>query len=532
MVTFANPNSLKAGVTQISRLQRNAKNSGVELPSRQEMLESGTQAYLDISSPEALSGYARTADTVAGFAWMGADIALPALVAGSAGAMNYAGKGMGAMGLVGPAGSLKNTSNLVSSKYKLFTETPLSSLKSGEALAATVNAVASPFYRAAAAFNKRTGLFSNFANKAATKQVFHTEKANTLAASISNIPQDLASAVKGLLGVQHGDAQGLVEAGTEVSKLLDTHSAVLGKADSKTVKQIIKHNEKAHVFAQKSMDWGALATGEHHTLEAVRNASLKDGVSGGLLSVASVASTVATTMDTVSDVKAFRQLVADLTGKKVDEVNSGDALFAELPYGGQVARRALLSNAGPRGVLEAINTVFNIKMIKGSHMSMLMFALPAVLSQAVGMLTSGNVLDVYKEMKKNEAAGQMNLPDQYAQLIGLTHKELHQRGGGSSSFAQEIGRIYADRHASVRETLQAVVSGQVDRELHDIQQHNVQSEKSADVPSAQIHQVDEVKSNALVQTASKVPNELLKNTPSGFAERLMAEHHPASEAIR
>lgn len=249
-------------------------------------------------------------------------------------------------------------------------------------------------------------------------------------------------------------------------------------------------------MAQKSNDWHGLATGTHNTLEGVRNSTVQQGISGGLLSVASVASVIGTTAETVSDVRIFRQLVADMTGKEEQDVNSGEALFSTLPYAAEKARGALLSSAAPRVVLEGINTVFNIKMMSGRHVGMLTFLLPMAASQAIGLFTQGNILDVYKEMKKNEEAGQENLPDQYAALIGVSHKELSQRGGASSNFAQELGRIYAERHATVRETLQAVANGQIDLEIKDIIRHNVEAAKNQAQPEATLNDVSAVKANA------------------------------------
>lgn len=540
MFTTQGLEGLKTAQKAAVGIQRASK-PGTGLPSAEEVAPDLIGSYLvdrkDPYNTGIIGGMFGGLGNATNLLWLGNDLIAPMAVMGSAGAIGMAAKGANLVGAQNAGHKLKNTSAIVSDKFNTYyAEKPIESLKSGEAIARFSHKAVDPFYSVAKSVNGITGgLLSKFGNKAAGKSQLFAGKAMSLASAIEGAPAEVLKAVQHIANVPFGDHAGLKAAKDSLTELTDTHASLISKPTNKTIKQIIGNTDKAHMFAQKSTNWHELASGQHSTYANVKGASVQQGVSGGLLSVASVASVIGTTAETVSDVKVFRQILADLTGKSLDEVNSSDVLFSELPFAGQKARQALFASAAPRAVLEGINTVFNIKMIKGSHIGILTMLAPMFLSQAIGMFTSGNILDVYKEMKRNEAKGQENLPDQYAALIGMSHKKLAQRGGANSNFAQELGRMYAERHASVKDVMQAVMDGTIDKQIEKIVTHNAHDATmemapavpqpittTNDTPSSHLQGVSDVQSNTL---AAPLVNKITDSTNSSFAERVATPNH-------
>lgn len=515
------PHELNAAARRAAFIAQRTK-----MPSMEEAAPDVIQAFAGDPFPSAstVGMYAGMFGGALNLAALGNDIVLPALVNGMAGTANLAGKGAKKVGAAGAASKLTAAGDFVSGQYdKHFASKAIASVRGGESFADLVHQLVDPFYKAGSFINNKTGWFSKFANRASIKSEQFANKAASMAANVTNVPAEVTGAIQHLLTVPFGDHHALGDVTRGIDDLLEKAGPKVSRATRSQIKKTVSLTENAHLFANKSSGWTEWATGQHLTRANVKNAPLQRGVGGTLFSVASVASVVGTTAETISDVSVFRQMVADITGKDVKDVNVGDALFSELPHAGIVARRALLSSAAPRAVLEAINTVFNIKMIKGSHMGLLTLMVPLGLSQAIGIFSSGNVLDVYKEMKANEQKGIENMPDQYAALIGTTHKALYQRGGRDSNFAQELGRIYAERHASVHDVLQAVQNGQIDKEIEKIIAHNTKEAKQENVPVTELNAVNAVAPNALARMHSvDHAHDIAKGS---FAERVSNQSH-------
>lgn len=424
-------------------------------------------------------------------------------------------------------------------------ERTLADTKLGTAYAGLVDTISKPITGLIAGVDKMTGLVSWRANKHLGSAVSHGQQA--------------AAHASGVLGQLPKEAQGHVEelllaAGTQNVGAFDHHSKAITEmmgdleiALHKPLKGIQKAADKQMQALGSASTVASLATGTHNTLERVKAATVQSAISKSLWATGSVTSSALAVRDTMSDMDAFRSLVADIKGVEKEAVTSGDVLFGELPQAGNVARKALLTAAAPRAILQAVNQTFNVRMLMGKHVNFLFaLGLPMLGDQAVEMFNKGNILDVYKEMKSNEVAGQPNDAEHYAELIGAAHKELHVREGANSSFAQEVGRIYAEKQASVKETLADAQNGKISQLLEHIKAQNVggqdlsdgtdhahplagpvQSETQAEVPSPMVGQVQTIAAN------SNVPGQTLNAsaTPTSFADRV-GQAEPTTQAAQ
>ncbi len=236
------------------------------------------------------------------------------------------------------------------------------------------------------------------------------------------------------------------------------------------LKQTAKLNHKVHA-------WGNLKetiTAPH----SLKEMQLAHGVGNALWGAASLTSAYVTGKDIQSDIEALRNLVADVTHRKAKDISFDQLMFETLPEPASSARWHLVKTAGPRAMIESASVLFNLNMaLRGG--SFLLTMIPQVIGQGIGMLTGGGMLDSYKAMKANEQFHHPNPPELYAKLLGSSSKELQERGGETSRFAQALGKTYAERGYTVAQTLEAVANGQVLKDIEAMQSDSHTQSKSA-----------------------------------------------------
>ena len=463
-------------------------------------------------------------------------------LSGITGGMGLVAGGAGFVGADGLAGGIKHKRDAFTDvANKHFFEKPLHETKLAP-LAGISDRIMGVNYGVTKRLNKLFGgVFERRARMHQANAVSHINTVNKHAqTALQHLPQELGHALNSMLeAVQHGDARAVESYAKEIEELSSRNvlSAEASSALHGTMKSIDKH--------MKSLDkadlWNAMATGEHNTHAKVSNASLQRGLAQGLFAVGTTAETVSMVRSTYSDLETFRSLIADIKGVEKEEVNSGDVLFGHLPHIGNVARRALFTVAAPRTLLEAISQTMNVKMIMGGHVSLPAMFLPSIVSSGIGAYTQGNILDTYKEMKTNEQQGIANSAEQYASFIGVAHKGLHVREGMESSFTKELGRIYAERRATVQQVLAEVQNGKMDQLIYHIQHENREMAKpiseaeevvrdnggapETPMPSAMVGQVEAIHPN--VNTQRAVPDKPTSHAamaaqpqPTEFASRI------------
>ena len=495
----------------------------------------GVQTAAALNSPPRTDTMGKAFDTlgsVGGIGFMAAGFGPSVVLGGSSGALHYAGKGANKVGgLFGKhdlGQGLQNTGERITNFRNSTVEKELGETVMGSNFAGAVDSALSPIYALTSKLDGMTGLFSNGAKKHQYKASLHGEKAAAHAnEALHALSPDMATHVKDLLGAASANDVAAFTAHSDALKALQ-NTAKLEKPVAGLLGKVEKFASKQMAALGSAATATSFATGKHDTANKIKGATNSSAVAHTALFVGSVGETAATVKDTLSDVDAFRSMIADIKGVEKDQVDSGDTLFSELPYAGQVARKALLISAPPRAILEAINQTFNVRMIAGKHDNMMLFMLPMFASQAIGMFTSGNILDEYKTMKSNEQNGVPSEAEDYAKLIGLANKQLHARLGSESSFAKEVGRIYAERHVSLKQTLADAQNGVIDQLIYHIQHENVGQQASAqaaqqpETPSTELAQVDEVHANAAHMVHEKPANDATapQERPENFAARV------------
>ncbi len=388
-------------------------------------------------------------------------------------------------GFIAPAaiGAVAKVANLVRFKsaanalggvqdymHKPFGETGL-----GKVVVGGANAVLTPLSHVAESM-QGAGLFAGKKArtelKAANQQALVTGALGRIEAHAASAPGQLGNALGQLHASLH--AGGVATDGAMTKETLELLPKVEQlalkeghKAVAQELKQLPKLANKLNVAHTKAQAWANMP-------EAMRKGAAewgkKNDFHGGLdktlWGISSATSTYMTVHDLSSDLKALKYMVADMTGQKADDIGFGQLMLGKLPEPAAAVRAHLIKTGGPRALAEAANLAFNVNHILGRGAAWMM--LPMIgLSVGIGFLGGNEVLDIYKVMKKNEAARQPNTPEMYAQLVGETSKELKERGGAESKFASAVGALYAEKQYTVAQVLQAVNSGQL---LKDIEQ--------------------------------------------------------------
>lgn len=493
-----------------------------------------------------------TISTVGNIGWAGLEMGLPLFMYGAGGTMAVAGKSASILG-ADTAGQkiLHRKTQLQAAVEQTISKKELGASRFA-VIANIADSIVSPFYALSSRLNNATGLFSGRAIASEQKAMLHASKAAGHAQAVApHVHSDISTAMSNMLAAAHsGDSHLVEQHSASLREFMGLHGVSNGIAAD--INKAINFANKQLGALGNAEGWKELATGNHNTKLKASQTSLQNGLAQSLFAVGSTAETISMVRSTKSDLDAFRNLIADIKGVDVQDVTSGDVLFGDLPHVGNLARRAFLTTAAPRTVLEVINQTFNVRMIMGKHPNLLLMFAPMLASSGLDKLTAGNILDVYKDMKQQEARGDEIDTDEYAKLIGLAHKGLHSRGGDTSRFAKEIGRIYAAKHVSIRQTLADAQNGTIDQLIYHIQHENAQEDqvvsaeetlsrvngdKAQEIPSPAMKQLDTIQPNAMhketilkTEMAGTSPEE--DSIPQGFARRITPQPENFNEAVR
>lgn len=323
-----------------------------------------------------------------------------------------------------------------------------------------------PFTKAGKFLNSATGgmLENSAAAKAAMKD-HHAMTAMTSAVQLAELNPKFS-------GLSNVVSTAISDGNIELLRGHISEIHGLEKPLKKAADRITKSANSAISAGAKAENLSKLAHGVNDAAGVIKQTSVAHVAANSAFIAGGVASAYLTAKDINSDIRAYADMVSDLTGKPVKQLGMFDMFVGDAPYAAKLARNSLLLNAGPRTIADAANMVLNLKMLKNSFSVPLIataIGLPLA-SQGIGMLTGGNVLDAYKEMRANEVKGERNGADAYAKLLGLASEDLAKVGGETSQFTKALAEVYATQNVSTRDVLRAITTGKVMQDVKALQQ--------------------------------------------------------------
>ncbi len=430
----------------------------------------GAQAVEDV--PEHVAA-ANTASTWLNHGGMAAAMILPFGVGGLA----------WAAGKVGWKGAHKNLAGL---HGKL--ETPMGQIPWGQRVIKATNTVLTPFAAAAQNFCDTLGITQRRLSSLHVKASLHGAATNhsfmqvSAFAGAQNLHPELRSALKTVSAHAIEGVNGLPGDFKKFTTDSGNAAALAKRLGRKDIAAVVNAHEKNTARLLKTQGkinhWSDLKNSIRDP-RAIHTAPVAHSVGNMMWGAASITSAYVSAHDISKDVETLRELIADSTHQKVEDVTFGQMLFNELPEPANGARNSLLKNAGPRAVLEAVGLLLNMNMmLRGG--GFLITMLPQVLGWGVSAVADTGLIDAYKKMKINEKKQIANTPDKYAKLLGAASKELAERGGENSDFAQALALKYAEKKLTATEVIQKVVDGEVSRDVEALQNEHAHKKEESE----------------------------------------------------
>lgn len=286
-----------------------------------------------------------------------------------------------------------------------------------------------------------------------------------------------------------------------------THAAEVGHPAAKQIGKLTSAVEKAatsHYFAD-----GYAHLGEYAKKSSSRIA--QGGALHGLMNASFIAGAGITdyrmTTDLMKSLKNLKTMHAKLSGQSEDDISTLGLFLGKVSEPVEQARTEILKEFGPSIVLNAMNTVVNIKLAANQKSGglIMMMALPMLESMVARGFLGGKLLPTYNKMQDMQCAGEEVPAEMYATLIGSASKELRERGGADSNFAKALSVFYAEHHAKADTVLREVHDGTIKKRVKQLQQEH----------DAYVKEHPEV---AQSEAAEKAKNTVSKN--ESFVDRI------------
>ncbi len=466
-----------------------------------------------------IEGAARTIDGLAGHVGMGAFLGLP-LAGGAVWAVGKAGDGIGKL-MPGVGSVISQTAAAVGQPIQ-YLEKPIEATRFAGVVGMLDRVLFQPMASAGKIFNTLTGGFlENRAVAAVAKKNTHALTAMSHARGLASANANFAVLPEMVqAAIASGDMQGLTAHIGEVEK----HAKGALKPLLKGVGKHAGNAVSAGVSAEGLFN---MAHGVSDAKAAIGKTSVSHVTANMAFIAGGAASAYLTAKDINSDMRAYAELLSDLTGKPAKQFGAYDMFIGDTPYAAKIARNSLLLNAGPRAVAEAANTVLNLKMLKGGFSMPLMLSAMVIpmASQGIGMLTGGNVLDAYKEMRANEEKGEHNKPEDYAKLLGMASEELSKQGGENSQFTKALAEVYASQNVSVRQVMRAITTGKVMQDVRVLQQQYMAAQEQEHAAHQHSH-VEGLNKKREVPSVNKTPREALGVHTQSVIEQAQQPSNP------
>lgn len=440
---------------------------------------------------------------------MGAQLGIPAL----GGAFNWAGKKTGS-GMLTRAGA----------GLKAAGEMTFADIGSGIPLLGSVGrGVSNAAASVAGLFTDglhAIGITDFAANRHAAQAVKHADNlhtaANTLFAHQVSHPKLSAALAEVHTHLQAGPVAMNHEAFAEAMRQAENIAGEVGHgAVGKSLKAVGKHAarlEQSVFFADGYQNLS------HYTRNAPASFA-KQSVLHGAMNASFVAGAAISDIHTGVDLRKaltnLKSMYANITGTPEEEVSGWSLMLSgKAPEPVKAARAEIFKEYGPAVVLDAANTVLNVKFAVSNNFGslgknmLLLMAVPLANQMLVRNILGGQLLPAYEQMKNAEAAGEALPAESYAKLIGNASRELYDRGGEGSNFAKALGQIYANAHAKVDVVLREIDNGTLHKRIELLQRDYEKQQreagtqppeaKEAGAPEAVVSHVDRLKGNGKI----------------------------------
>jgi hypothetical protein len=219
----------------------------------------------------------------------------------------------------------------------------------------------------------------------------------------------------------------------------------------------------------------------------IGSSSLMHNTFNGVMIAGSAASLYHVARDFSGQCDAGRQMIADRTGRKLEDVSMMEFLTSgNLSKSETNARNLLLSTAGIHALVETATLGMVVKTASMNKlpgmMGMMAWIVPDMIRQVSEGLLGNSILPIYKSMSDAQKAGQQIPAEAYAEFILAANEQLRNRGITGKRFAEELGKNYAENNAPMHTVLADIDSGKMLQDVNDIIARN-KTEKNKDTPA-------------------------------------------------
>jgi hypothetical protein len=393
--------------------------------------------------------------------------------------------GIAKVGAKTKIGWLKRVGEKVGSAMETFTGTTFGQIGEKFGIGKTVGGITQPIANVTGSVAETAGDVTGFSARRRTANlakasghlsVLKDEVASLNAAELPSSLRGHVAKMQSAFNVAHIDRfdheqfakahEGFQKTTAELRKntaLDKTTSTALARTE-KSLGKIALRTEKMVANRAAVGAYGNVAKSIQSIPGTLSKTSAMHGIVSGGFVAGSALSMVGDARSFKNDLRALKQMYADVTGKDVKKVSAFDVLIGSVPAPLRAARRHMLIYTTVSEIADAIGMGVNIKTMGKNNMSFmssfLAFQVPDWIQKGTGNVLGDSIIPAYKALTLAHQAGQTISAEEYAQLLLLASPELKARGE-HSSFLMEIAKQYADAKASPADILKAASNGEI-----------------------------------------------------------------------
>lgn len=274
-----------------------------------------------------------------------------------------------------------------------------------------------------------------------------------------------------------------------ISNLIKENEVILNKGESTALKAMLDDigkaakSNKVSIFSRIGNTLKAMPvlSNAANTLRAVpgslRNSKVLPGAANLSFILFSVGSLIGVANNFRKNISTLKEMSKAITGKETSTLGvvfgkASDPIIKE-------ARSKLFSNSVISGATDAISLGLVINDTVKGNVGFLKFMAPQAASSVLNAVVGGSTLPIYTALRDAHAAGQKISAEAYAELIGSASKELKARGGSSSVFAKELGKIYEDMQPPPSQVLRRAANGEMMKDVKALMTANEAAKTTA-----------------------------------------------------
>jgi hypothetical protein len=291
---------------------------------------------------------------------------------------------------------------------------------------------------------------------------FHLDKASThanvsLAADHALAPhlktlQTITSVPSG--HVDMGRLKEAYEAYSTVKSDIKNPFASLPKAEAKAVGKFETAIGRAIGHHHSAQEWKDVKATVRNLPKGMAGSSIRHTLMNGSWIGLSGLSVFSVGRNFFKDLKALKQMSADMTGQQVSTLG---LLVGNVPAPIAQARKHIFKNFFAREALETVGLAVNIKQARNGHINPLVLGAQILGSQGIDQMMGESVLDHYQLLKTAYQRGGISVAD-YASFLAEASSELKARGA-DNPFTQAIAQQYAQEKASPAQIMKEIANG-------------------------------------------------------------------------